>query len=274
MLKQARRFGIPCVVHSHEMEQMLINLEEGDVRNIVKYPKLLIACSKASESVWRKLGRQAAMEVLHNPVETRNIVSSNERARAVRKHLNVDEDTFIWAMSGTIDPNKNPVLFAELAREMISRGHKVHFVWIGGGMGRGYKLFAEGTARDLNVADRISWVGPRSDDYYDYLQAADGFVLTSFKESFSIVTVEAAYLGKPVVAFDCGGVKEIIKDRMGVIVDSWNRADLVTAMENTMKGEINFDPGFARTQALKFDAPRQATQWQSIMRAHFSHDSS
>jgi glycosyltransferase involved in cell wall biosynthesis len=272
ILRQARKFGVPCVLHSHELESMLMGLAENDIADIVEYPKLIIACSKAAEGVLRQLGRKENLEVLYPPIDLKRIVSSPQKSEKVREKLNIDKDTFVWVMSGVLDPNKNALLFIELVQEMTSRGHKVHFVWIGSGMGRGYKPFVEGTARYLNVADRISWVGPRSEDYYDYLQAADGFVLTSFRESFSMVTVEAAYLGKPVVAFDCGGVKEIIKDGMGVIVNSWNRADLVTALESAMKGEINFDPDFARKEVSQFDAPRQAIKWQSILGSYFGDD--
>jgi glycosyltransferase involved in cell wall biosynthesis len=269
VLQQARKFGVTCVLHSHELEQMLWNLGEEDVRNVVEYPELIIACSESARGVLRRLGRGDRLEVCHEPVELGRVVSDGERARAIRAELGVGDETFVWAMSGSLDPNKNPLLFAELARDMVGRGHKVHFVWIGGGGGRGYRPYVEGAAESFNVADRVSWVGARAEDYYDYLNAADGFVLTSYKESFSIVTVEAAYLGKVVVAFNCGGVKEIIGEGMGVVIDSWNRADLIAAMERAMRGELNFDPAAAREQALRFNAPVLVKRWENIMRAYF-----
>lgn len=269
VLRQARRFGVRCALHSHELEQMLWHLREQDVRDIVEYPELVIACSETARGVLSRLGRDDRLEVCHEPVELSRVASDADKARAVRASLGVGDDTFVWAMSGSLDPNKNPLLFAELAREMSARGHKVHFVWIGGGGGRGYGPFVESAARALGAAGKVSWVGARADDYYDYLNAADGFVLTSFKESFSIVTVEAAYLGKVVVAFNCGGVKEIIRDGMGEVIDSWNRDDLVAAMERAMRGELNFDPDVARQQVLRFDAPVLVKRWENIMRSYF-----
>jgi glycosyltransferase involved in cell wall biosynthesis len=269
VLKQARKFGISCVVHSHEMEQMLSSLAEEEIADIVEYPQLVIACSKAAESVMRQLGRKDNLEVVYEPIDIGKIVSSAERAEEVRRKLNIDKDKFVWAMSGTLDPNKNPPLFMALASEMLERKVKAHFMWIGGGGGRGYRLFIEGASRS-RVIENISWVGARTGDYYDYLNAADGFVLTSFRDSFPLTMIEAAALGKPIVSFDSGGVREFVQPGMGVVINSWNRPDLTQAMIQVMTGEIACDPGASRAQAAKFDAPLQAGRWQDVMRSYFN----
>ena len=112
-------------------------------------------------------------------------------------------------------------------------------------------------------------MGARSDDYYDHLNAADGFVLTSAKESFSLVSVEAAYLGKPVVAFDCGGVREIVSEGMGTIVGSWNVSDLVREMSKVMNGETRFDSLVARERVKEFFVGTQGERWLGLMRKYF-----
>jgi glycosyltransferase involved in cell wall biosynthesis len=269
VLRQARKFGVTCVVHSHELEQMLIGLEEKDIQTLVEYPKLLIANSRATESVLAQLGRKDNVEVLYPPVDTKRIVSSCAGAAAVRAKLNIDQNTFVWVMAGTVDPNKNPIVFLKLAEEMRRRKLNVHFVWIGGG-GSGYRIFVERRAQFLQLEETVSWAGPRAEDYYDYLNAADGFVLTSSLESFSIASIEAAYLGKPIVSFDCRGVKEIVKPGMGVVVNSRNPSDMVEAMVKVMNREVNFDPDVSRAQAESFDAIGQTRSWQEMMAAYFA----
>lgn len=268
VLRQARKFGVECVVHSHEMEHMLWNVQEEDVRNLVEYPRLVIACSNSSADVLRQLGRADDLEVCYGSVEVSDVVSSAERARAVRRSLNVGENTFVWAMSGSIDPNKNPHAFLELARELLGRGLDVHFIWLGGG-GRGYRPFVEGRTELLRLGERVSWVGARVEDYYDYLNAADAFVLTSFRDSFPLVLVEAAALGKPIVSFNSGGVKEFVRPGMGAVTDSWNPSDLAELMSGLMRGEVEFDPRVARARAEEFDAPAQARRWEEVMLAYF-----
>ena len=268
VLRQARKFGVTCVVHSHELEQMLTNLEEHEIADLVEYPRLLVACSSACERVLRHLGRTGDLEIVNEPVDLKRIVTSVEGTNEARRKLSVGNDVFVWAMSGTLDPNKNPLLFMQVAKEMVDRKFKTHFVWIGGGAGRGYRLFVEGVSK-LNEAGNVSWVGARTDDYYDYLNAADGFVLTSSRDSFPLTMIEAAALGKPIVSFNSGGVKEFVLPGMGMVIDSWGPQDLTQAMMGIMRGEIAFDPELARSQAKKFDAPLQAKQWQGVMRDFF-----
>jgi glycosyltransferase involved in cell wall biosynthesis len=269
ILRQARKFGVRCVVHSHEMEHMFWNLTEEEVRDIVDYPELVIACSKSSAEVLRQLGRKENLEICYEPVDVKNIVTTTESAEFVRAQLGVNRDTFVWAMSGSLDPNKNPVAFLEVAGEMQKRGLDVHFMWIGGG-GKGYRPFVEGKAEALNVSDIVSWVRPKAEDYYDYLNAADAFVLTSFRDSFPLVMIEVAALGKPIVSFKSGGVQEFVLPGMGEVIDSWNVPDLTEAMLRVMRKETYLDPVVSRKQAEEFDVSVQVKHWEAIMEKQLS----
>lgn len=268
LLRLARRAGVPCVLHTHELEQMLWNLSEEEARDLVEVPKLVVAGSRAAAAVVRQLGRTGAVEVCYETIDSAKINADAGRAAAVRARLGAGEKTFVWAMSGSLDPNKNPVAFTDAAGELLARGHDAHFLWIGGA-GRGYGLYARRRAEAMGLSGRVTWAGALSgDDYYDHLNAADGFALTSTRESFSIVTVEAAYLGKPVVAFDCVGVREIVTEAVGEVVDSLNTRDLVGAMERVMRGQTRHDPAAARARALGFDISAHVGHWQRSLETH------
>lgn len=269
LVRQAERNGIPCILHTHELAQMLWHVSESDARLMAEYPALVIACSENARKVFSVLGRESDIEVCYENIDSRKVVWSEERAREIRRELGVGEKTFVWAMSGSLDTNKNPLRFVEIAAEALKAGLDAHFVWIGGSPS-GYSLYARQRAEELGVAHKVAWVGQRSTDYYDYLYAADGLLLTSYNESFSIVTVEAAYLGKPVVSFNCGGVREILREGMGAVVDSWNNSDLIAAMAAVMRGETPFDPRAARRRAMEFDITVQGERWERIVRARLS----
>lgn len=270
VVRQARRFGVDCAVQSNEMEHMFWHLQDQDARDLIEYPRLVLANSESARKVLWQLGRKERLEVNFTSVDLSRVVASQKRARAIRAELGIREGTFVWAMAGSVDSNKNPVLFTELAHELSQRGHQVHFLWLVGGEERGYQRYVEGVAESLNLAGKVTFVRPPTGDYYEYLNSSDGLVVTSTRESFSMVTVEAAYLGKIVVAFNCGGVKEIVRDGMGAVVDLWNRADLIAAMEAAMTGRLAFDPNVARARLAEFDAPVQARRWEQLMRDHFS----
>ena len=269
VIRQARDYGVPCAVHSHELEHMFFNLQESDIKNLVEYPKLLIASSKAVESTLRILGRESDVEVCYEIVSTADIIKSDAaKSQAIRRSLGIDDDTFVWAMSGTLDLNKDPVMFVDLANEVLKTNSLAHFIWLGGAE-NGYSYFARKKAEFLNISERVSWLGARTNDYYDYLNASDGFVLVSRRDSFPLVMIEAAFLGKPIASFNSGGIKEFVLPGMGTVVDSWNISDLARAMLKIMNRETDFEPQVARERAQQFDAPLQVRHWENVIQKYF-----
>jgi phosphatidylinositol alpha-1,6-mannosyltransferase len=64
------------------------------------------------------------------------------------------------------------------------------------------------------LADRVRFVGkvPRN-DMYRFYSASDVFVFPGFQESLGMVFLEAQSCGLPVVAFDNGGISEVVQDK-------------------------------------------------------------
>ncbi len=91
----------------------------------------------------------------------------------------------------------------------------VHVVVAGGGP-LAKRLGTE--LKALRIADNAALLGERK-DALDILAAADLFVLPSLWEGLPYVLVEAAALGKPIVATDIDGVREVIRSgATGVLV--------------------------------------------------------
>lgn len=79
----------------------------------------------------------------------------------------------------------------------------------------------------LNLVDRVSFEGYKSNPY-PYMKKADLFVLTSQREGFPNVLLEANVLGVPIVAFICmGGIKEIIEDRKNGLYTTFGECQLL-----------------------------------------------
>ncbi|GFO64810.1 glycosyltransferase [Geomonas paludis] len=72
--------------------------------------------------------------------------------------------------------------------------------------------------KDLNIEGKVFHLGFRN-DVADILAGSDLFVLPSNKEAFPLVVLEAMSHGKPVVATDCGGTREmVLEGETGFIV--------------------------------------------------------
>lgn len=70
---------------------------------------------------------------------------------------------------------------------------------------------AEAEARDLGISEDVHFLG-RIDAVAPLLASADLFVLPSNRESFGLVALEAIACGVPALAYDAGGIREVITD--------------------------------------------------------------
>ena len=85
-----------------------------------------------------------------------------------------------------------------------------------------------------------------------------------------MVTAEALYLNKPVVSFDCGGVKEIVNEANGIIVKCNNVDSISDAMVKVMNKEFAFNTSFLKDTVEKFDIKYQQERWKQIIDKVFS----
>lgn len=268
VIREAEAAGVPCVLHVHELEQIFDRVAPDAAEAMMRYPRLVVACSETAREVCRVMGREGALEVCYETIDPRQINWTEEGARRVRASLGAGPQTFVWAMTGTLDPNKNPLRFAECAAALAAEGEDVRFLWAGKSE-MAYGLYVRRKVEEMGLDGRVHFVGERTHDYYDHLAAADGLCVTSFKESFSLAAAEAAHLGKPVVSFNCGGVAEIVREGMGVVIDSWNTSDLVSAMRAVMRGEVGFDAARSRERVREFYVDVQGARWENFLRQHF-----
>jgi glycosyltransferase involved in cell wall biosynthesis len=158
--------------------------------------------------------------------------------RAVRRGLGVGPDVPLVGASGTRGWRKGFDLFLQLARSLACRpgGDGAHLVWLGGDdVGAEPARLADDVRRlglpNHHVVDTV-------DDPRPWFGAFDVFVLTSREDPYPLVCLEAGLLGRPVVAFDCGGMTELLDGDNGIVVP----ALAVEAMADEVTGLLA-DPG-------------------------------
>lgn len=110
--------------------------------------------------------------------------------------------------------------FLELARVLADRGSFVHV-----GPTEDDQRDAISEEEISQASKYVSFVGA-VDDIRPYLAAADIVVLPSYREGIPRVAMEAAAAGKPVVAYDVRGVREVIDPASGLLVPRGDRAAL------------------------------------------------
>jgi len=81
--------------------------------------------------------------------------------------------------------------------------------------------------KELQLKNRVAFEGHQSNPY-GYMKNADLFLLTSQREGFPNVLIEANSLGIPIVAFACqGGIREIIEEGVNGFYVPYNEIELL-----------------------------------------------
>jgi glycosyltransferase involved in cell wall biosynthesis len=122
----------------------------------------------------------------------------------------------------------------------------------------------EQLAKQLGVAQRIRWHGQVSQSELPILyQRAAAVVVPSIDEGLGLVAVEALLCETPVVAFDSGGLRDVIQhNKTGILVKPGDRAALAGALDELLARDgRGSDLGRAgRIYALSAFAPESAAR--------------
>lgn len=258
-------FSGPILVHSHESENMLNGLSSGELGNLLRQAHLIITPSQKTARMFRALGRNRGVEVFYEAVNFNRINTDKSRIEKIRTVHGFVSDNFIWAMSGTIDPNKDAVAFVELARLVIDENPGARFMWLGKAV-TAYADYCRALAESYGLREKLLWIEPGEEDYFNYFALADAFILTSRQDTFPLVMLEAAWLEKPLVSFDSGGVAEFLgDDYKHLIIKSRSLEEMAALMQKIMRGEIQVDKTELRRRAEQYSAANNVGRWLKIV---------
>lgn len=260
-LPLAKKVGVPVIAHFHELESDYALATYDNLKLAIDYATLCIADSMA---VYRNLEIMGAKRIAlqYECVDLKRINPNAQKTAALRKKYGLDRFSFIWLMSGTSILRKGIDMVAEVAAGL--KQYNAALLWLGNNTQNGLSFFIEQEIKSKGL-ENIIFLGKQSDDYYSYMDLMDGFVLLSREEPFGMVVVEALALGKPVVAFDAGGVSEIVTEQTGKIVKSWNMPDLVNTLGESAQDNGWFNKQAAMNRAAEFDVDIQVKNWERIL---------
>jgi glycosyltransferase involved in cell wall biosynthesis len=159
------------------------------------------------EGVGRSLHATTREVVIPNGIPVPPAPTSEDRLHA-RKALSVTESDFVVGIVARLSPQKaHEVLFAAVAA-CVTSVPQIRLVVIGGG-DREHEL--RELAGRLGIASRTIFLGIRK-DVLDLLPGLDVACLSSLHEGVPITLIEAMAAGLPIVATDCGSVRDIVED--------------------------------------------------------------
>jgi colanic acid/amylovoran biosynthesis glycosyltransferase len=159
-------------------------------------------------------------------------------------------------------------------RTLVTRGVPVRLEVIGGDPSedageRGERERIRHTVADLGLEEHVRLTGTvPSEEVVRRLQASDALLLPSLDEGLPTVVLEAMACGTPVVATDCGGVREAVTDGVeGFVVQPRDAEGLAQALERLWREpELRERMGDAgrRTATSRFTLKRQLDEFLAL----------
>ena len=224
--EQAKKNGYPSVrdrVANYFM-QKLSKLEEETAKNAT----IIVTISNYSlEKIQKYYGiKQSKVRIVPNGVDTEKFKPMN--TKAVRQQFGLGNEPCVLFV-GSLIPRKGLPFLVEAAKKVVRDQADTKFLIVGDGPLRNQLLDSLKTA---NLSGNFKFLGNLKDNLLPAVyNCADVFVLPSIQEGQGIVLLEAQASGKPVVAFDIGGVNETVQNnKTGFLVNRGNVDALADAL--------------------------------------------
>ncbi|QJD97537.1 glycosyltransferase [Mucilaginibacter robiniae] len=193
-----------------------------------------------------------------NAVDTNQFYPDQKHTTRLRKEFNIQENAYVFFSAGRLHVQKN---HAALLNAFAIVRHKLCYAVL--------LLAGEGPlekelrflCKELSIEEHVKFIGRRN-DIPALMNLCDCFVLSSLHEGAPLVINEAIATKTNIVATDCGGTKELLKD-IGIIVDVNNISALAQAMIKTSQiPSTNERLDKARTYVINnFSIPTVVNKW-------------
>lgn len=206
-----------------KMYQVPVNI------NFVGCSKWITQC--ASQSA---LTRRFHCDTIHNPIDIETFVP--RKLSHIRKKLGISDDTNIilfGAMTSDSDPRKGYQYLKE-ALQLIDIDCETENVLA--------VVFGNQNEIDDELSMSVKGLGMISDDIVlsEIYSMADVFVAPSVQENLSNAVMESLSCGTPVVAFDVGGMKDMIVNEVnGYLVTPFDVNDLAKGINFCIKNNLS-----------------------------------
>jgi glycosyltransferase involved in cell wall biosynthesis len=169
---------------------------------------------------------QRKVRIVPNGVDTEKFKPTD--AKAARRQFGLGNEPCVLFV-GSLIARKGLPFLVEAAKKIVKENGETKFLIVGAGP---LKETLVNTLKTANLSGNFTFLGNLKEDALPTVYGcADVFVLPSIQEGQGIVLLEAQASGKPVVAFDVGGVNEAVQNKQtGLLVKRGSSDELADAL--------------------------------------------
>lgn len=202
--KLAKKSGIKkVIIHSHStgVNSLKHNIIKKITNNkLEKYVDVFLACSEEAAK-WKfpnEVILQKKYKIIKNGVDIDIFKFNNDKRQKIRDEYNIQNKNVILNV-GRFSKEKNQTFLIDIFKEIKKINSNAYLILIGGSGPLKdeikNKVEKDNLNEDVLILENINNV-------FEFLQAADVFVLPSLYEGFPVVAVEAQASGLPIICSD------------------------------------------------------------------------
>lgn len=260
-----KEFGIPDIIHAHNF------LYAGIIAKFLKdkYRVNYVITEHSSSFVRNKLSSEkikSIEDVAKNASKVTAVSSSFNNILEEYTKTNIDllpnivdnfffqkkfqdkiSKNFIFLHIASLDKNKNQELLIKSFEKIAKLNHNVYLNIAGSGY---MKKYLESLVKKLDIQKQVNFLGRISQEKVrDEMMKSNCFVLSSNFETFGVVLIEALACGLPLIATECGGPKDIVNKKNGILIKTNNQLELKKAMLYMYENSYKYDREKLRNDA-------------------------
>jgi glycosyltransferase involved in cell wall biosynthesis len=248
------------------MSKIFQTLYLGMERFCARFTDRLIAVSRPTlqKGLAYRICQEDKFALIYNGIPLENFQQQINKQK-IYSGLGLDPKCKIVGMIGRLDKQKNPLDFIRAAALVAKDSPKVQFLIAGDGS---LRAECESLINELNLAGRFFLLGYRN-DINKILPILTMTVLSSLWEGLPVVFQESMSAGKPIIANDIDGARDvIINGETGYLVTPHQPREMADRMLDLLNNnELCYQMGLnAKQSSERFSSERMFKEIEFLYR--------
>lgn len=203
---------------------------EEEVRIYKNFNHIVSVAESVQQAFSKRFNITNSLCVKYNPVDRNEII---KKSKDPIENLDSNNKKIRLVTVGRLEPQKGYDRLLEVIYMLKSEGFNIELWIIGEGTKRNE---LENYITSNQLQNDVILKGFQTNPY-KFIENSDAFVCSSRSEGFSTVVTEALILGKPVVATDCSGMKELLGDSEFGLITKNNTDDLYVGLKKFLSDQ-------------------------------------
>lgn len=166
-----------------------------------------------------------------------NFEMTEKEKNDLRKSIGLKKDDFVLIQVGELNENKNQIMSIEAMREIVKKHDNIHIVLAGTGT---LESFYKEKIKEYNLKENVHLLGYRK-DVPKLLRISDVLLSLSHREGLPVNVIEAMFCGLPVIATNCRGNRDLVKnEKNGYMIEINDVSLLIKKIEKLYKDKEQY----------------------------------